>query len=129
VQQIVSAELARRGANPAEDYLLMQVARLERAVELLGRQIEAGKASAAGAYLRTVEALSKLVARPLFLADPAFRQTGAVAAMAERLTRLDAAREIVASRALGVQAKRNDSQAIENTDSGETAACAEASPP
>jgi hypothetical protein len=35
VQQIVTAELARREANPAEDYVIMQVARLERAVELL----------------------------------------------------------------------------------------------
>ena len=43
VQQIVAAELARREANPAEDYVLMQVARLERALDLLGGQIEAGK--------------------------------------------------------------------------------------
>ena len=42
VQQIVSGELARREANPAEDYVLMQVARLERALDLLGGQIEAG---------------------------------------------------------------------------------------
>ena len=127
VQQIVSAELARRGANPAEDYLLMQVARLERAVELLGGQIEAGKASAAAAYLRAVEALSKLVARPLRLDDPLFREQGAVAKMTERLARLDAAREIVAERALAAQAKQNDSQALENTESGEAADCAEAS--
>ena len=57
----------------------MQVARLERAVELLGGQIEAGKATAAAAYLRTVEALSKLAARPLRLDDPLFREQGAVA--------------------------------------------------
>ncbi len=125
VQQIVQAELARRGANPAEDYLLMQVARLERAVELLGGQIEAGKAGAAAAYLRTVELLSKLVARPLRLDDPLFREQGAVAKMAERLARLDAAREIVASRALAAAAKRNDGQATEKTESGETADCAE----
>jgi hypothetical protein len=127
VQQIVSAELARRGANPAEDYLLIQVARLERAVDLLGGQIEAGKASAAAAYLRTIEALSKFVARPLRLDDPSFREPGAVANMTERLARLDAARELVAERALAAQAKRNDEQAIENADSGETADCAEAS--
>jgi hypothetical protein len=128
VQQIVSAELQRREANPAEDYVLMQVARLERAVELLGGQIEAGKASAAAAYLRTVEALSKLVARPLRLDDPLFREQGAIAKMTERLARLDAAREIVAQRALAAQAKRSDGQTIEKTESGETADCAEASP-
>ena len=127
VQQIVQVELARRGANPAEDYLLMQVARLERAVELLGGQIEAGKASAAAAYLRTVEALSKLVARPLRLDDPLFREQGAVAKMTERLARLDAAREIFAARALAAQAKQNAGQAIEKTESGETSDCAEAS--
>ncbi len=99
----------------------MQVARLERAVELLGGQIEAGKATAAAAYLRTVEALSKLVARPLRLDDPLFREQGAVAKMTERLARLDAAREIVAARALAAQAKQNAGQAIEKTESGETA--------
>ena len=128
VQQIVSAELARREANPAEDYVLMQVARLERALDLLGGQIEAGKASAAAAFVRTVEMLSKLVARPLCLANPVFRPPGAIEAMTERLARLDAAREIVAERALAATAKPNDGQAIEKTESGETAACAEASP-
>ena len=127
VQQIVSEELARREANPAEDYVLTQVARLERALDLLGGQIEAGRASAAPAFVRTMEMLSKLAARPLFLADPAFRQSGAVAALTERLARLDAAREIVAECALAAQAKPNDGQAIEKTDSGETADCAEAS--
>ena len=127
VQQIVHAELARREANPAEDYVLMQVARLERALDLLGGQIEAGQARAAAAFVRTVETLSKLAARPLCLDNPLFREQGAVATMTERLARLDAAREIVAERALAAQAKRNDGQAIEKTDSGETADCAEAS--
>jgi hypothetical protein len=104
----------------------MQVARLERALDLLGGQIEAGRATSALAFVRTVETLSKLAARPLFLANPAFRQMGAVAAMTERLARLDAAREIVAERALAAQAKRNDDQAIEKTESGEAADCAEA---
>jgi hypothetical protein len=127
VQQIVSAELARREANPAEDYVLMQVARLERALDLLGGQIEAGRATSALAFVRTVELLSKLAARPLRLDSLVFREQGAVAALTERLARLDAAREIVAERALAAQAKRNDGQAIEKTDSGETADCAEAS--
>ncbi len=127
VQQIVRAELARREANPAEDYVIMQVARLERALDLLGGQIEAGRASAAPAFVRTVELLSKLAARPLRLDSLVFREQGAVAALTERLARLDAAREIIAERALAAQAKRNDGQAIEKADSGETADCAEAS--
>jgi hypothetical protein len=127
VQQIVRAELARREANPAEDYVIMQVARLERALDLLGGQIEAGRATSALAFVRTIEMLSKLARGPLHLASPSFRQTGAVAALTERLARLDAAREIVAQRALAAEAKRNDSQAIEKAQSGEIADCAEAS--
>jgi hypothetical protein len=120
VQQIVRAELARREANPAEDYVIMQVARLERALDLLGGQIEAGRATSALAFVRTVEMLSKLAAGPLRLDSPLFREQGAVAAMTERLARLDAAREIVAERAFAAAAKRNDGQAIEKADSGET---------
>jgi len=127
VQQIVAAELQRRDANPAEDYVIMQVARLERALELLAGQIEAGKASAAGAFVRTVEMLSKLAARPLFLPEFVFRSPGAVATMTERLARLDAAREVVAERARVAGAKQNDDQPIEKTDSGEAVDCAEAS--
>jgi hypothetical protein len=127
VQQIVSEELARREANPAEDYVLTQIARLERALDLLGGQIEAGRASAAPAFVCTVELLSKLAARPLRLDSVVFREQGAVAALTERLARLDAAREIVAERAFAAQAKPNDGQAIEKTDSGEAVDCAEAS--
>ena len=107
VQQIVSAELQRRGANPAEDYVILQVARLERALDLLGGQIEAGRAASALAFVRTVEMLSKLAAGPLRLDSPLFREPGAVAAMTERLARLDAAREIVAERGFAAQAKQN----------------------
>ena len=127
VQQIVRAELARREANPAEDYVIIQVARLERALDLLGGQIEAGRATSALAFVRTIETLSKLAAGPLRLDSPLFREQGAVAAMTERLARLDAAREIVAQRALAAEAKRNDGQAIEKADSGEIAGCVEAS--
>jgi hypothetical protein len=127
VQQIVRSELERREANPAEDYVIMQVARLERALDLLGGQIEAGRATSALAFVRTIEMLSKLAAGPLRLDSPLFREQGAVAAMTERLARLDAAREIVAQRALAAEAKRNNGQAIEKTDSGEIADCAEAS--
>ena len=70
VQQIVRAELERREANPAEDYVIMQVARLERALDLLGGQIEAGRATPALAFGRTIEMLSKLAAGPLRLLPP-----------------------------------------------------------
>jgi len=116
VQQIVRAELARREANPAEDYLLMQVARLERAVALIGRQIDDGKATAATAFVRAVEALGRLTARPLRLAEPVWRQGGEVAALAERLKRLDAAREIVAERAADPAANDRGSQLLGKID-------------
>jgi hypothetical protein len=125
VQQIVRAEIARREANPAEDYVLVQVARLERALELLGRQIDAGRAAAVPAFVRVIEQLGKLAGDPLRLPDPAFRPGGAVAALAERLARLDATREIVAERGGaagdGKSAKRDMAQVSESPDNGEIA--------
>lgn len=121
VQQIVRAELERREANPAEDYLVLQIARLERAIELLGRQIDDGKATAAVAFVRAIEMLAKLAQRPLQLVAPAFRLHGEVAAVAERLARLDAAREVVAARAAVAEAKRNGAQGVEKSGDGEIA--------
>ncbi len=43
VQQIVREQLDRRNADPAEDFGLLQIARLERALDLIGAQIDAGK--------------------------------------------------------------------------------------
>jgi hypothetical protein len=119
IQQIVRNELKRREANPADDSVLMQVARLERALDLLGAQIDAGRATAALAFVRVIEMLSKLAAGPLHLAGPDFRQLGAVAALTERLQRLDAAREVVAARASVVEAKPGEAQTVEKTATGE----------
>ena len=47
VQQLVREQLDRRNANPADDFVLLQIARLERALDLIGGQIDAGKPSAA----------------------------------------------------------------------------------
>ncbi len=129
VQQIIRAELKRREANPAEDYLLTQIARLERAVELLGRQIDEGKATAALAFVRAIEMLAKLTRGPLHLESPLYRREGDVAALAERLKRLDAAREIVAGAAAKAAAKRNGGQETEKTQSDETSNFAEAANP
>jgi hypothetical protein len=60
VQQIVRDQLDRRNANPADDFALLQIARLERALDLIGGQIDAGKASAAHAYVRILDHLSRL---------------------------------------------------------------------
>jgi hypothetical protein len=43
IQQIVREQLDRRNANPADDFALLQIARLERALDLIGAQIDAGK--------------------------------------------------------------------------------------
>jgi hypothetical protein len=43
VQQIVREQLDRRNSNPADDFALLQIARLERALDLIGAQIDAGK--------------------------------------------------------------------------------------
>jgi hypothetical protein len=97
IQQIVSEELARRRANPAKDYELLQIARLEQALELLGVQIDAGKAAAVPAFLRVIEQLSKLTERQLYLVSP-FRLTDEAAEMGERFERLAVAREVLAER-------------------------------
>ena len=98
VQQIIAAELARRDMNPAKEYKLLQIARLERALDLVGAQIDAGKASAAVAYIRIIEVLDKLTAEPLHLGSPAFRGKDDLRAMEQRLESLAAAREVLAER-------------------------------
>jgi hypothetical protein len=124
VQQIVREQLDRRNANPADDFALLQIARLERALDLIGAQIDAGKASAAHAYVRILDHLSRLAPDRLRLNVP-FQGLGReVDAMEDRLGRLDAAREALALRqgSPGLRensAKRNGAQALENTGNGE----------
>ena len=97
-QQIIREELNRRGANPADDYALLQIARLERALDLIGGQIDAGKPSAAHAFVRILDQLNRLAPDRLRLKAAYQRVGGEVDTMEERLGRLDAAREAVALR-------------------------------
>ena len=60
VQQIVREQLDRRNANPADDFALLQIARLERALDLIGSQIDAGKPAAAHAFVRILDHLNRL---------------------------------------------------------------------
>ena len=60
VQQIVRGQLDRRNANPADDFALLQIARLERALDLIGGQIDAGRPSAAHAFVRILDHLQRL---------------------------------------------------------------------
>jgi hypothetical protein len=93
VQQIVREHLDRRNANPAEDFVLLQIARLERALDLLGAQLDAGKPSAAHAFVRVLDRLNRLAPDRLRL-KPAYQRVGdEVDTMEEKLERLDAARE------------------------------------
>jgi hypothetical protein len=98
IQQIVSEELTRRKANPANDYAILQIARLEQALELLGAEIDAGKAAAVPAFLRVIERLSKLTESQLDLASPMFRLADEVAEMEKRFELLAVAREVLAER-------------------------------
>jgi hypothetical protein len=126
VQQIVREQLDRRNANPADDFALLQIARLERALDLIGAQIDAGKASAAHAYVRILDHLNRLAPDRLRL-NVAFQGIGReVDTMEDRLGRLDAAREALAVRQTSPglranSAKRNRPQALDNTGNGETA--------
>lgn len=128
IQQIVSEEFTRRRGNPANDYAMLQIARLERALELLGAQIDAGIAAAVPAFLRVIEQLSKLTKGQLNVECPSFRLADEADEMVERFERLAVAREVLAerrarrSRPEGEDsAKPNASQAIEITANREIA--------
>src|SRR5262245_22931934 len=75
VQQIVREQLERRNANPADDFALLQIARLERALDLIGAQLDAGKPSAAHAFVRVLEQMNRLAPDRLRL-KPAFQRIG-----------------------------------------------------
>jgi hypothetical protein len=110
VKQIVREQLDRRDANPADDFALLQIARLERALDLIGGQIDAGKPSAAHAFVRILDHLNRLAPERLRL-KAAFQRVGdEVDKMEDRLGRLDAAREALALR----QAKTAKKAPLEN---------------
>jgi len=128
VQQIVREQLDRRDANPADDFALLQIARLERALDLIGGQIDAGKPSAAHAFVRILEQLNRLAPERLRLKAAFQRVGGEVDKMAERLDRLDAAREALSlrqesglPRLRDNAAKPNRLQALDAKGNGETA--------
>ena len=128
VQQIVREELQRRDANPADDYAFLQIARLERALDLLGRQIDAGKPAAAHAYVRILDHLNRLAPERLRLRAAAFRIGDEADKMAERFERLDAAREALALKDAegGLRRRENKAQSnraevLENKGTGEAA--------
>jgi hypothetical protein len=129
IQQIVSEELRRRRANPANDYAILQIARLEQALELLGAQIDAGIAAAVPAFLRVIERLSTLTEGQL--GSSMFRLADEMDDMEERFERLAAAREVLAERRArrgrpdGVDcAKPNAPQSLEINTNREIADCA-----
>ncbi len=112
VQQIVREQLDRRNANPADDFALLQIARLERALDLIGGQIDAGKPSAAHAYVRILDHLNRLAPDRLRLKATFQRVGDEVDKMEDRLGRLDAAREALALR----QAETAEKATRENRD-------------
>ena len=128
IQQIVAEELARRKGDPANDYALLQIARLEQAQELLGAKIDAGEAAAVPAFLRVIEQLSKLTQRQLHLGgSAAFGLADEVDEMEERFERLAIAREVLAERRARRRraesegsAKPNAPQVLEITADGES---------
>src|ERR1700690_2652503 len=126
VQQIVREQLDRRNANPADDFALLQIARLERALDLIGAQIDAGKASAPHAYVRILDHLNRLAPDRLRL-NVAFQGIGReVDTMEDRLGRLAAGREGFAGGKSPPgprenSAKRNGPQALDIPENRETA--------
>jgi hypothetical protein len=129
VQQIVREQLDRRNANPADDFALLQIARLERALDLIGSQIDAGKPAAAHAFARILDHLNRLAPDRLWLKGVYQRVGDEVDNMEDRLGRLDAAREVLALRQVKTAekaprenpAKRKRRQAIDIKRNGEIA--------
>jgi hypothetical protein len=129
VQQIVREQLDRRNANPADDFALLQIARLERALDLTGAQIDAGKPAAAHAFVRILDHLNRLAPDRLRLRGVYQRVGDEVDNMEDRLGRLDAAREALALRQAKTAekgprenpAKRKRPQAIDNKENREMA--------
>jgi hypothetical protein len=120
VQQIVAAELEKETCNPAADFKILQIARLEQALELVAAEMDRGKASAAPAYARILESLTRLTHDQIHLST-LVRNVQQVGSVREKLERLDVAREALAARRerrLAQQAqraaKRNLAQAFEN---------------
>jgi hypothetical protein len=127
VQQIVRQQLERRNANPADDYALVQIARLERALDLIGCQIDAGKPAAVHAFVRILDHLNRLAPERLHLRATALRVGDEVDTMAERFERLDAARDALELREAegdprrpSDQAKSNHAEVLEKKRNGET---------
>jgi hypothetical protein len=110
VQQIVREQLDRRNANPADDFAFLQIARLERALDLIGSQIDAGKPAAAHAFVRLLDHLNRLAPDRLRLRAMIQGVGDEVDTMEDRLGRLDAAREALARR----QAKTAETTPREN---------------
>src|SRR6204780_6027460 len=98
VQQIVREQLDRRNANPADDFALLQIARLERALDLIGGQIDAGKPAAAHAFVRILDHLNRLSPDPLRLKAMFQRVGDEVDKMEDRLPRPPAARAALGPR-------------------------------
>ena len=129
VQQIVRERLDRRESNTADDVALLQIARLERALDLIGGQIDAGRPSAAHAFVRILDHLNRLAPDRLRL-KATFQQVGdEVDKMEDRLGRLDAAREVLTLRQpktaakapIEKTAKRKRPQTLDNSQNREMA--------
>ena len=97
IQQIVSEELGQRRADPANDYAVLQIARLEQA-QNASAKIEAGEAAAVPAFLRVIEQLSKLTRGLLHVESPTFRLADEADEMEESFERLAATRQVLAER-------------------------------
>ncbi len=126
MQQIVREHLDRRNANPAEDFALLQIARLERALDLVGARLDAGKPAYAHVFVRILEQLNRVAPDRLWLKPDYQRVGGEVDTMEEKLERLDAAREALERRrverdprAPDEDAQSNGPQVVDNTGNGE----------
>jgi hypothetical protein len=116
VQQIVAREISKRDADPADTYRMLQIARLERALVPLERQIEDGRTAAVSAYVRVIEQLTKLAHKPLQLGEDWCRTPEDVRNVERRIARLAAARDILAERRTAALDAENERIASRNAE-------------
>ena len=60
VQQVITAALKQREADPGADFRLLQIARLEHALDVIGADIDAGDMRSIHAYIMLLDRLGKL---------------------------------------------------------------------
>ena len=103
VREIVDDGLSYEGVDPREDFVHVQVARLEEALRLIEQKIAEGKLNAIDRLLKVLAQLDRYHGRPPRVPSFELRAPGAKRMMMARLERAAASRTAVATRPTSAQ--------------------------